>query len=571
MEVSPWLGGPRSCSRLSCWLPAHPRRARVRAPSLAGTSRELRTLNVGLEREPSTLGLRPLRETFAATYYPNRTFNADFAFLDDLGAPQPYMVDALPRLNTETWRVFPDGRMETTYRLRANLAWHDGTPFSAEDYVFGWQVYSVPDLGLSRTAPFDGIDEVVAADPRTLLIRWKRPYPDAGHMAGRDRQLAALPRHLLQSTFEAESADTFSNLSYWTRDYVGLGPFRLTRWEPGAFIEATVFDAHARGRAKIDRVKIAFIRDRNTALANALSGEVHILADNVIQYQDAETLRREWEPRQAGRVIWQFNTWRGIDLQARRAFVRPEALTDTRVRAALAHSVDRQALTDSIYGGVALLSDYVVAPLGVWAPAVQRGAVPHPYDVRRSEQLMREAGYEKAADGLYAGPGGRLSVELKTTAGSDNEKELAVLADGWRSAGFEVAQAIVPSALAQDVEVRASYPGMYLLSTPGGDRTAVTYTPDNVPLPENRWRGGNRSGWTHPEYTALAEQFKSTLDVEQRREQLTEMARLYTTDIAAISLYFRPQVWAHSSAVRGPGPTAPDTDVSWNMPMWELQ
>jgi peptide/nickel transport system substrate-binding protein len=555
---------------VACAAPPASRNAQP-GPAAPAAPAEARTLNVGLEREPSTLGLRPLRETFAATYFPNRTFNADFAYLDDQGAPQPYLVEALPQLNTDGWRVFPDGRMETTYRFLSNLAWQDGTPFAAEDYVFGWQVYSHPDLGLSRTAPFDNIDDVVAVDPRTLLIRWKKLYPDAGHMAGRDRQLAALPRHLLQSSFESESADSFTNLPYWTRDYVGLGPYKLVRWEPGAFIETATFAAHARGKAKIDRMKITFIRDRNTALANALSGEVDILADNVIQYQDAETLRREWEARHGGTVIWQFNTWRGIDVQARRAFVKPEVLTDVRVRAALSHAVDKQALTDSIYGGVALLSDYVVAPLGIWAQPLQRGLVPHPYDVRRADQLMRDAGFERGADGMYASLGGRLSIELKTTAGSDNEKELAVIADGWHASGFDINQAIVPSALSQDLETRASYPGLYLLSTPGGDRTAVTYTPDNVPLPENRWRGGNRSGWTTPEYAALAEQFKSTLDLEQRKDQLTQMARLYTEDVASISLYFRPQVWAHSSALRGPVSTAPDTDVSWNMPQWELQ
>ena len=99
----------------------------------------------------------------------------------------------------------------------------------------------------------------------------------------------------------------------------------------------------------------------------------------------------------------------------------------------------------------------------------------------------------------------------------------------------------------------------------------MVYTPDNVPLPENRWRGGNRSGWSAPEYAALAEQFKSTLDVEQRKEQLAQMARIYTEQVASVSLYFRPQVWAHATALRGPEPVAPEVDVSWNMPQWELQ
>src|SRR5207237_839452 len=134
----------------------------------------------------------------------------------DQGAPE--LAEALPQLSTDTWRLFPDGRMETTYRFRPNLTWHDGTPFSGEDYVFGWRVYATPELGLARTAPFDAIEEVVAPDSRTLLIKWKQPYPDAAHLAGRDRQFPALPRHLLQATFESESADSFSNLPYWTRE-----------------------------------------------------------------------------------------------------------------------------------------------------------------------------------------------------------------------------------------------------------------------------------------------------------------------------------------------------------------
>jgi ABC-type transport system substrate-binding protein len=137
----------------ACAPSTGPRSVAQPGANLAGTAQEPRKMNVGLEREPSTLGLRPLRETFASAYFPNRTFNADFAFLDDLGTPQPYLVDALPRLNSDTWRVFPDGQMETTYRLRPNLAWHDGTALSAEDYVFGWHVYSAPDTDVSWNMP----------------------------------------------------------------------------------------------------------------------------------------------------------------------------------------------------------------------------------------------------------------------------------------------------------------------------------------------------------------------------------------------------------------------------------
>src|SRR5687767_759382 len=59
-------------------------------------------------------------------------YNATLDTRDDQGAPIPYLAESLPRLNTESWRVFPDGRMETSYRLKPNLVWHDGTPLTPE-------------------------------------------------------------------------------------------------------------------------------------------------------------------------------------------------------------------------------------------------------------------------------------------------------------------------------------------------------------------------------------------------------------------------------------------------------
>ena len=58
-----------------------------------------------------------------------------------------------PQLNTDSWRVLPDGGMETTYRLRPDLTWHDGTALTAEDWAFSWRVYQVPELGHAGASP----------------------------------------------------------------------------------------------------------------------------------------------------------------------------------------------------------------------------------------------------------------------------------------------------------------------------------------------------------------------------------------------------------------------------------
>src|SRR5438132_1643801 len=105
-----------------------------------------------------------------------------------------------------------------------NLAWHDGTPLSAEDFVFSWWVFTTPELGQANLPPFTSIDEVLAPDDRTLHILWKRPYPDAAALVERDREFPPLPRHLLQAPLAAGDRDAFIGNPFWARiaSYAGM-------------------------------------------------------------------------------------------------------------------------------------------------------------------------------------------------------------------------------------------------------------------------------------------------------------------------------------------------------------
>src|SRR5438094_5407905 len=72
-----------------------------------------RTVAVALRLEPKSIALRPPYEEVSNVDH-RRMFNADIANVDDQTVPRAYLVEALPILNTESWRVFPDNRMETT-------------------------------------------------------------------------------------------------------------------------------------------------------------------------------------------------------------------------------------------------------------------------------------------------------------------------------------------------------------------------------------------------------------------------------------------------------------------------
>jgi ABC-type transport system substrate-binding protein len=442
---------------------------------------------------------------------------------------------------------------------------------SAEDYVFSWRVYSTPEVGLSRQPPFDAIEQVTAPDARTLVIDWKRPYPDAAHMAGREVNFPALPRHLLEAQFTPDGIEAFVNQPYWAREYVGLGPYREVAWEPGAFIEAVAFDGHATGRPKIDRIRIMFIGDRNAALANVLAGELHLTGPTVLGVEQAVTVEREWGPRQGGAVINQFFLWRGIYIQFLQQFQTPRALSDVRVRRALAYTVDKELINEAANSGQAKEADYYLPPSSKWGAAVERGAVKYRLDPRLSDQIMRDAGYDKGRDGFYAHPSeGRLMIQLATNSGGSGELEVATLANEWQKNGFQIEQKIIPSALSLDVELRGSYPGLFVTTNRATERTAVSPIPGNIPNPENNWRGGSQTSWTHPTYTTLVGQFNASLVPDERAEVLAQMARVFTDDVGGISLHFQPTPAAIVAALRGPRAGASETNLWWNVQEWEL-
>ena len=327
----------------------------------ASVQQPARTLVVAIRDEPGTIALHPFTQPGQATYLIKRTFNAQLSYLDHEAAPYPYLAEALPQLHTESWRVLPDGRMETTWRLKQGAAWHDGTPLSAEDFVLTWRVYSTPELGLSQVPPFSALEGVFAPDDRTVVFRWKGLYPGAATMYEHNREFPALPRHVIEAPFQQMTPDAFVNLPYWTHEYVGLGPYRLERWEPGSFLEASAFDGHVLGRPKISRVRLLFIADDNSVLASLLAGEIHLTADAAARLSQVPLLKQEWASSGSGAVHLHFNQYRTVYVQFRPEYLDQRGLLDVRVRAALYHAMDRQAINDSVYGGEAPLGDFLLA------------------------------------------------------------------------------------------------------------------------------------------------------------------------------------------------------------------
>jgi peptide/nickel transport system substrate-binding protein len=501
-----------------------------------------------------------------------RLFNASLTLMDARGQIHPYLAESLPQLNSESWRVSADGTMETTYRLRPNLTWHDGRPLTGDDFMFAYSVYtSRAGLALFQSTPQDRMAEVAAPDPRTVVIRWRSLYPEAGSL--RFEHFDPLPRHILGPIADLEDGDALGTLPFWTRDYVSAGPYRIDQWQPGALLEAVAFDGHALGRPKIDRIIVRFVADENTMLTNVLSGAVDVALDNALRFEHALVLKQEWGPgTRGGTVLLEPIQARTMGFQRRPDFVSPRAFLDLRVRRALAHGIDKQGLVDGLYEGEIQPSETILSPGIAYAVDLDRAVVKYPYDPRRTEELLTEAGFRRGADGIWAGgdAGERMAFQFMSGSGTRNQRERAVISDEWRRMGMEVSEAQFPASGVTDPQIRATIPGVLSWGTTGGEAWLTRYVTSQIGSPATRWRGENYIGWSNPEFDRLYDQFNSTLDRSERNRQVIQMLRLASEDVATIVLYHDQGVTAFRAPIMGPQVGVPDHTLAWNVHEWQI-
>lgn len=538
------------------------------APGPSGSPPQTLVITGG--RAPDSLASKPLREVRGAGW-PRaaiRALNAGLAIHDERELARPYLVEALPQLHTDAWRVLADGQMEVTFRLRPGLSWHDGAPLVADDVVFAWRVYSTPEFGLAASPPLTYMDQVRALDPRTLIVVWRQPFAEANDLQAAD--LPPLPRHLLQPAFLDGEPDAFVAHPFWLTEYVGAGPYRLMRYELGAFLEAEAFAGHALGRPRIERVRLQFSNDPNTALAQLLADAAHVASADTIDLEQATVLEREWVQHGRGSVLRSPVGVRHSNFQLRAEYARPRTLLDVRVRRAVAHATDREALAQSLTEGQGTFADALLLPQVEYFSSVERAITKYPYDLRRAEELFQEVGYARGPDGLLASAAeGRFSLEVAVAAGARNDNEVAIMADSLRKAGIDTSIRVIPRAQISDRQFRTMLPGIL-----NGSHGRAFQPPlqrlraSEVPSAANRWQGSNHTGWTNPEMERLIRAWETTLDRSERNQYAVAMLQMVSQDLPIFPLYYSLSFMAHAASVRGPLVYVSDDVAHWNLHEW---
>ena len=521
------------------------------------------TLKVAWQREPETLSPKFLSGSGAGEY--TWTFNSSLAIRDLSYTPHPMIARELPTQANGDWVVNPDGTMVTTYRLRENARWHDGAPITARDFAFAYQVYTDDGMPVGVRAPELHMSSVEARDPTTLVINWREPYIGANALGY--RMLHPLPSHLLEEKYRTNRAG-FASGEEWTHGYVGSGPFKVERWDPGTRIVARAHTEFFLGAPKIDTLEIRFIGDTNAILANLLAGEVDMINSPSVSATEAVIARDQWAARGEGYLRTWFTRLAFVDFQHREVPNWQRAIGDVRVRQALMHALDRQAITDTMNLGLAPSADAYIAPADPSFPDVDRAVIKYAYDPNRATTLFAEAGWRRAgaSDALANQAGQALDLEVW----GDSEQETAIVADFWKTQGVNSTPFRIPNARRNDQEFRNHFPATQIGSNTISQEE-IHVVSDKLPRAELNWLGSNRGSFVDAEVDRLYRIIRTSFDENDRKQAVVSVHRRISELVAYGPLFYIVELVLAKNKVRGPSGTAgPQTGITWNVWEWEV-
>ena len=146
----------------------------------------------------------------------------------------------------ESWQFSKDC-LSLTFKLRKNVKWHDGKPFTAEDVLFTYKAMMNPKTPTAYRDDFEPVKDVQVLDPYTVRVLYSQPFAKAVSSWGQ----AMLPKHLLEKYVEEGRLREAPQVA----NPVGTGPYRFQEAKTGEKVVLVANrDYYVAGRPYLGRI-----------------------------------------------------------------------------------------------------------------------------------------------------------------------------------------------------------------------------------------------------------------------------------------------------------------------------
>lgn len=423
----------------------------------------------------------------------------------------------------ERWEVEEEGR-RYRFRLRRDVRWHDGRPFTAADVQFTFDSLLLRFHARTRASLAPALLRVEAPDDSTVVFHFRRPY--APLLQQLDvTEAPILPRHIFAGT------DPLRNPANTAP--VGTGPFRFVSYQANGEIRYAANREYFRGAPALDAVVLRVIPDPGTQVMALEAGEVDWLF--AVPAPERARLRRHPQLRFMQTTISPGGsnciTVLGFNLD--RPWFR-----DVRVRHAFAHAVNRDQFVERVLFGEGRAADAPISSRIAFAHA--SGLQIPTFDTTRASQLLAAVGWRRGRNGVLVARGvpgiadgtpfvvGFASLPGQTVYGELLRAQLRAVGVDLRIIVLEPTVFSHSVFTARDFDTAV---GAYCNGTDpeiGVRRMLVSSSVAPVPF-------SNMAGYRNPVIDSLFDRAGAALDVNERR-------RLYR-EIQSIAVRDQPYIW----------------------------
>jgi peptide/nickel transport system substrate-binding protein len=484
-----------------------------------------------------------------------RIFYEPLAGWDPDGNLFPILAAEIP--TRENGGLSADGQ-SVIWKLKKDVTWHDGKPFTADDCVFNWEFARDPGTAATTSGTYKDI-KVEKVDSHTIKVVFAKPTPFWADAFVGGRGLI-IPKHLYEAFTGDKSREAPANLKP-----VGTGPYKFVDFKPGDNVRGERNDKyHLPNRPFFDTIEMKGGGDAVSAARAVLqTGEF----DHAWNMQVEDSVLKNLETGGKGRVVItpsgnvemiilnNTDPWTEVDGERSSIKTKHPFLTEKPVRQALGLLVDRDSVEKHIYGRTGqATANFVNNPAKFRSPNTK-----FEFNVDKAAKLLEDAGWKKGPDGIRAKDGKKLKLVYQTSTNAPRQKNQAIVKQACQKAGIDVelksitASVFFSSDVANPDTFTKFYTDieMYTTTMPQPDPEVFLqqFLSWEAATKANKWQGRNISRWKNEEYDNTYKLAQNELDPIKRAALLIKCNDLIVNDQASIPVVSRPTVSATSNSI----------------------
>lgn len=417
--------------------------------------------------------------------------------------PQPLLAKEWKQLDDKTWE----------FKLQEGVKFHDGAAFNAEAVKTNFDRLLDPKTASPQAGKLEMIQEIKAVDETTVQFILKYPYAALLSILGSNEGSIISPKSI------KEQSDKIA------QNPVGTGPFVFESWKPGDEIVIVKNKDYWGKKPKLDKVVFKVVPEDATRIAMIETGEAQVT--DQVPVTEIDRIK-------ASDTMELYRT-DGLAVEYLSFNVNKKPFDDVRVRKAVAHAIEVDAIIKGVYNNVGTRANSTMSPKVVGYDSTIKG---YEYDVNESKRLLKEAGIK---DGL--------EITLTTSDRKERINMAEVIQSQLKGIGINVKIQVLEYGAYIGVTAKGEHQvsiGGWGNATGDGD-----YNQYNLFHSKSKGAAGNSSFYDNPEVDKLIEAARKESDGTKRMELYSQAQKIEREEVPYVPIRNYEHLAVYGKSVKG--------------------